>query len=76
MRSVGVHRDALLPSGCDDAVLVGCVRCVRAQSPEFVPEIDTHVTLNHYMRTYLVPKTIAMPVRPANSAWGRACSFM
>ena len=35
-----------------------CGTCfsVRAQSPEFVPEIDTHVTLNSYMRTYLVTK--------------------
>jgi hypothetical protein len=35
-----------------------CGTClsVRAQSPEFVPEIDTHVTLNSYMRTYLVAK--------------------
>lgn len=36
--------------------LLGACACVRAQSPEFVPEIDTHVTLNHSMRTYLVTK--------------------
>ena len=37
-------------------LLCGACTSVRAQTPEFVPEIDTHVTLNHYMRTYLVVK--------------------
>ena len=37
-------------------LLLGACASVRAQSPEFVPEIDTHVTLSSYMRTYLVTK--------------------
>jgi hypothetical protein len=37
-------------------LLSGAFASARAQSPEFVPEIDTHVTLNSYMRTYLVTK--------------------
>ena len=37
-------------------LMMGACASLRAQSPEFVPEIDTHVTLNSYMRTYLVTK--------------------
>jgi len=29
---------------------------VRAQAPQTVPEIDAHVTINHFMRTYLQVK--------------------
>jgi hypothetical protein len=35
--------------------LVACIR-VRAQSVEFLPEIDTNVTVNSYLRTYLQAK--------------------
>ncbi|MGC2511569.1 MAG: hypothetical protein WA430_13450, partial [Acidobacteriaceae bacterium] len=47
VRALGVKIALLLLSACAS---------VYAQSPEFVPEIDTHVTLNSYMRTYLVTK--------------------
>jgi hypothetical protein len=46
-RRLGLHLLVLVCGTCFS---------VRAQSPEFVPEIDTHVTLNSYMRTYLVAK--------------------
>ncbi|MES2220706.1 MAG: DUF2490 domain-containing protein, partial [Acidobacteriota bacterium] len=49
----------MCPSGATFALflfLLGACASMHAQSPEFVPEIDTHVTLNSYMRTYLVTK--------------------